>query len=1304
MAEVPQMEMRARLSADTAQFTKGMQDASASMNEFTQNSSKLRGAMVGVGAASAGFTAALIAFGTQSFMAAARIEELDYAMDAIGKSTGKGYQAIKDAANAIKSEGIEMEVASQAAIKFAQNNLDLSQAHLLATAAQDFAIVGAKNSTETFNMLTHAVITGRSEVLKSVGIQKSAGQMYEDFAKTLGKSAAALTYQEKQQAVLAGALKEGENVAGAYAAAMQSPGKVLRSFPRMINNIQISMGNMLLKGIGPIVFHMYEFIKSFSKAIDESVAFQLVIEAVKQVVIKVSAPFVAFFKHLKTMLDGLTRVTKAAEGVKSNFEPVGDAVKNLATKIEFLMPAIAALLAMFATFAGAALFANVPVLGALLGTLAGPIGIIVVGLATLYITSNQVKDAFNKLFSSLSPIISVIVSVGKALATAAGFGVAIFAKAISGLATVIKSTTTFLTQHRVILNGIKYVLAVLIASYVAYKAIMLGQLAVTKISTIAAAVHAKMTRAQAVATAQAALAQANNTTIVATHTAAVARANVVNAAHAFALSGTAVNASALSVAEMQLTGATTALSAATAKQTAAQASLTAVTAPFAFTVFGVVLAISALVIAFVIAWKQSETFREVMTKVFNFVANIVGKVLGFIFNLFGNLLLGFGNLIDINNTFGKVVAGVIQFVYQAYLTWYIFIIKAIKSVIDAWLKVFDNQTIFAKIVAGVVNFVIGVYATLNKFFLGIAKSIIDAFLELFKTNETFRTLVETVFNVVIKIIAHAVTVIVMVLANIIKVIATLIYYFEQFGKFIAEIWGNVVAAIDKAKEFIGNIFKKIGDALGSLVDWFKDKFADMFEWLAKQADKIPDFLGGGKIASALNTLAASVRGVKEESGKSFLDKMGDAIATGAKKAIELVSAVDKKLIDASKSWGNYEGGAAGALSKIANKMLDFSAKVTEFSDKDNGSKIVAGFISAGEKASTVLGTMIKGFTLLKDAKFGDKILEGLVKTANGASDGLGKVISGLEKMKDVQVGKFIVENTSKAAVKAGEFLIGLGAGIESFTESDFVNKIGDGFGDLIKSLKTGLGFGDIMEDLKKEFSLPGLKDDDAPETAAETQAKRLDAIRESMKSAIESIKGVLDDLRQAAKDFADSLKDTIVGFAGLKSIELPDGFIPKAKSLITNMEQRLNKSVQFASQIAQLQAMNLDANALKSIIEEGPIKGAQLAASILGGGQVAVNEVSRLQKQIEFAGARIGAFGAEAAFGGQIEDASRYLASMEGKDLVTSSRGNNVYIQQGAFQLNVDVSKGKDDEERTAMIAAKIEETFAILARQLASK
>jgi hypothetical protein len=62
--------------------------------------------------------------GKASFHAAARVSELNVAIDAIGKSTGIGAKNIKDAANAIRDNGIEMASAQQMAIEFAQGNLE----------------------------------------------------------------------------------------------------------------------------------------------------------------------------------------------------------------------------------------------------------------------------------------------------------------------------------------------------------------------------------------------------------------------------------------------------------------------------------------------------------------------------------------------------------------------------------------------------------------------------------------------------------------------------------------------------------------------------------------------------------------------------------------------------------------------------------------------------------------------------------------------------------------------------------------------------------------------------------------------------------------------------------------------------------------------------------------------------------------------------------------------------------------------------------------------------------------------------
>jgi len=1172
MAETPTMEVRARLTAETAQFTNGMQKASQSMNEFTNQSARLRGAMVGIGVASAGVLTTLIALGTKSFMAAARVDELDVAMNAVGKATGLGYQAIRDAAIATKDMGIEMEIAQQSAIKFAQNNLDLAYASQLARAAQDLAVVSGKNSTETFNMLTHAVITGRSEVLKSVGIQKSAGQMYESFAKSIGKSASALTYQEKQQAVATGALAEAAKVAGTYEAAMQSPGKVLRSFARITNDIQVSLGDMLLKGIGPIVFTLYEFYKSISKAITGSVVFRTAIEAVKQVIIKLTAPVVTFLEKMKDIVDNFTKVSTAAGEVKSNFDPVGDSVKKMAGAIEFLLPAIAAMMAMFATFAGAAIFANVPILGAVLGGLAGPIGIITVGLVTLYLTSTQVRTAVNNLAISMRPFLDVIVKVGKALAVAGGYAVAIFAKAIGGLASVINSVTGFLKTHATIAKVLTGVILALVGAFLAYK------IALIAIPIIQSAVAFTT---QAIAVAQVLMRGGQLASIASTN--------------------------ALAASMLKLNAAMTAN-------------------PIGL----IVAAIVGLIVAFIYAWKESETFREVMTNVFNTVAKVVGAVIGFVMRTLGHLLVAYSEVMSSNNAFGRTIAAVYEFILDAVLTTITYLLKWYKWWIDTFLRVVTEH-----------------------------KSIADG--------------ISAVFEFIARVIGAVITAVLAYYANMIKGVATIIYFMGKLKDFIGEVWGKIVAAIGKATEFIGSIFSKLGGMISGVISFMREKFAGFLDWFIDKAKMIPTWLGGGAIVSGLEALQTAIRGTKEtvEEYNSSTEKssVAKSIVDGQNSINDAITKTSKVVIESSKGWGNYEGGIAGTLSNVANKLLDFADKAVQFTSKVDGSKILGGIITGADKASSVLGV----------------------------------TIGMLEKFKAKDVYATLMDTASAGAKKAGDWLISTAATIESFTNAGFVEKVGSSIGDLLQKLKTGLGFGNILAESVIPKNPPGVVDDNAAADAIQRNADRMKSIRDAMQAGIDSIKGVLDDLRNAAADFANSLKDTIVGFAGLKGVELPDGFIPKAKSLIENMNSRLNKSMQFAAQIQQLQSMNLDAGALKDIIEAGPIKGAQLAASILGGGQAAVDEISSLQKAIEYSGAAIGQMGSDAAYGGLIANAQSQYNRLTEAQLLTTSRGSVVNIAQGAFQVSID-TKGMNDEEQLKAITDKIQETFAILAKELAAK
>jgi len=1146
MAETPTMEVRARLTAETAQFTRGMQQATQSMNSFSEQSSRLRGAVLGIGIAAGTATAAMIAFGTKAFMAAARVDELDVSMNAVGKATGLGYQAIKDAALATKDMGIEMETASQSAIKFAQNNLDLTYASQLARAAQDLAVISGKNSTDTFNMLTHAVITGRSEVLKSVGIQKSAGQMYESFARSLGISASALTYQQKQQAVATGALAEAAKVAGVYEAAMDSPGKVLRSFARIHNEIQVAVGGVLLKAFGPMIKALYDLEKNISKAFTNSENLKNVLAALQMVFVKLTAPITAFLTKMSDVIKKFTEAKSPVENLDGTLKSSQTAITAMAEKFEMLLPVLAAVGSGFAVMAGKQLFGMVPVLGSVMSKLSPlPVALIVLAL-----TSTQVRNAMLNLISALKPIIPIFVQLGKIMGTVSVIGVAVLAKGINALATIISTSITFVQTYANVFKVLLGIIGVLAVMYLAYMA----QVTVLNVIT---AIQTKLTAAQTKANTFLAVSQA--------------KVNFI----------------------------------------------------YAMNPIGIYIAlIVGLLTALAILMVTNEDFARVVGKVFNFVMKIIVQAFAWIVKGIGYILQAFADWIRVLGFFVEIVVKVFEFIIDVILSYYQMQLKVIKFVVDAFVKLMESH--------------------------GVLYDVVKA-----------------IFNGIIKVISLAVEGIIRVLAFVVGVIADLVGAFNDLFMGVKKVFLAMLNVIGNVGEGIFGVLDKIAEGLGAFLGWAFDKMTAWIRSLLSLFSKIPYL--GPMVADALNKGLDATKNAVTGFAKGMVGlgkTMFDGVITGVEKTVNVI--------------GGIGAGVEKGLQATEKLLTNFAVKVQEFGNKDNGAKIIDVLVSGAKLASGAIGKLINAIQDVKDFD--------MARTVGNFIDGIAGKVD-----------------------QAGTFLIGLSATMMEFAENtDFAGMVGEGIAGFINkikdSLKEGLGFGDVLAEEKKKYNDASKVDDGSAAEDALKAADRMKAIREAMQAGINSIKGVLDDLRNASADFANSLKDTIMGFAGLKSIELPDGFIPKAKSLIENMRQRLDKSNQFAQQIATLQAMGLDSGALKDIIESGPVKGAQLAASILGGGAEAISQINSLQKAISFSGAAIGQYGADAAFGGLISNAQAQLNRVTEAELATRTSGNNQFIQQGAFQVVVNTSGAKNTEEEIKMITDKIEQTFAILAKELAAK
>jgi hypothetical protein len=435
------LEVRAILSADASKFITPFQQATVATQQLHKALKPANNALIAVGAAVGATGFALYKFGKEAFGVAARVSEMNVAMKAVGEATGLGEKAIKDTANAVRSQGIEMSSAQKIALTYAQNNLNLADASKVARVAQDLAVITQKNSTDTAELLNRAIQTGSTILLKSAGITKYASEGYKAYAKALGKGTNELTALERQQATTNLILEEGRKVAGLYEAAMTEPGKVLRSFARLHDDIKVEMGSALLQGFGPVIKATYDLTKAFSESLREGGYFHNALKAVGGALVGMTQP----------LTDALKQFTRFIKSTKDSEL----AVDGLKQKIQQFTPIVLAVSTALSAFAGRGLL-NLVGLNKL-GAMLSPLG---AGFAVLVALSPRLRDAFIKMGKALLPLIPAAINVGRAVAEFAGLivdsvanildsGLAtVIQKALQGIATTLAFVTSALTKFK----------------------------------------------------------------------------------------------------------------------------------------------------------------------------------------------------------------------------------------------------------------------------------------------------------------------------------------------------------------------------------------------------------------------------------------------------------------------------------------------------------------------------------------------------------------------------------------------------------------------------------------------------------------------------------------------------------------------------------------------------------------------------------------------------------------------------------------------------------------------------------------
>ncbi|MDQ7794154.1 MAG: hypothetical protein RDU89_07040 [bacterium] len=176
---------------------------------------------------------------------AARTDVLNIAMQSVARSSGYAVDALSEHKQAVMEKGIAEQEATQILTRFMQAQLDTVDAARLARVAQDAAVIAGFNSSQAAEQMTEAIAKQRPELLSAFGMTRNMNDIYADYGRTVGRTAAQLTEAQKKQAMLSYILSEGEKIAGTYEASMGAVGKQISSLPRFWDTLKNAIARPL---------------------------------------------------------------------------------------------------------------------------------------------------------------------------------------------------------------------------------------------------------------------------------------------------------------------------------------------------------------------------------------------------------------------------------------------------------------------------------------------------------------------------------------------------------------------------------------------------------------------------------------------------------------------------------------------------------------------------------------------------------------------------------------------------------------------------------------------------------------------------------------------------------------------------------------------------------------------------------------------------------------------------------------------------------------------------------------------------
>lgn len=245
---------------------------------------------------------------SESLMAGVRLEQLGIATRFLGERAGYSGAFIDDLAKKIEATGISGIASREAIQSLLGAQVKLEHATRLSAIAQNMQSISGRSSSEVFQVMTRALATGNTQLLRGIGFQNINLRNLKAQAAATGETATATSGSARTQMILNAILAEGNRNLGLYNESMKSAGKQLSSSERAWAQVSEQIGVILT----PIVSVAIKTWYSLGQAVRDSVTSAQ--ESLK--------PFVtAIAEFFQTTVDNV-----------KNFD-IGDVFENVKTKI-----------------------------------------------------------------------------------------------------------------------------------------------------------------------------------------------------------------------------------------------------------------------------------------------------------------------------------------------------------------------------------------------------------------------------------------------------------------------------------------------------------------------------------------------------------------------------------------------------------------------------------------------------------------------------------------------------------------------------------------------------------------------------------------------------------------------------------------------------------------------------------------------------------------------------------------------------------------------------------------------------------